>query len=98
MNTPHRHDLQATLDHIIALLERQDLVVGLVHKQHQPRQELVESLVARQQSSELRRAVNQLHPADIAFVLERRDLIINELFELGVVVFERLREIGRAHV
>ena len=71
MNTPHRHDLQATLDHIIALLERQDLVVGLVHKQHQPRQELVESLVARQQTSELRRAVNQLHPADIAFVLER---------------------------
>ncbi len=71
MSKARRHDLQATLDHITALLEKQDLVAGLVHKQHQPRQELVESLVARQQSTELRREVNALHPADIAFVLER---------------------------
>ncbi|HSQ08115.1 MAG TPA: magnesium transporter, partial [Chromatiaceae bacterium] len=35
-----------------------------------PRQELVESLVARQQAVEVTRKVALLHPADIAFVLE----------------------------
>lgn len=63
---PRRQRLQ----HVIDLLQRQLLVEALVHKQAMPRHELVESLVHRQNSVELQQKLNDLHPADIAAILE----------------------------
>lgn len=61
---------QVVLDQFRELLERQHLEESLVSRQPGRRKELLESLVARQQASELTRKLAGLHPADIAFVLE----------------------------
>ncbi len=61
----HRH-----LHEIQELLSRQRLVEDLVHRQHAPHQELVESITHRQNLGRLRRKLDQLHPADIARILE----------------------------
>jgi magnesium transporter len=58
------------LEHIIGLLDKQELVSELVHRQAGPRQDLVESLVHKQHEAELRHTLDTLHPADIAFILE----------------------------
>ena len=52
------------------LLGRMRLVEELVHKQGGPRQDLVENLVHKQNLAELKRKLEQLHPADIAYILE----------------------------
>ena len=41
-----------------------------MHKQQGPRQELVQSLVHRQNEAELRARLERLHPADVAYILE----------------------------
>lgn len=66
----HHKNLAETLRQITGLLERQALVSGVVSRTDTPRQELVQGLVARQHLAELERRLNQLHPADTAFVLE----------------------------
>jgi magnesium transporter len=66
----HPRNLEAALAHIQFLLDKQELVQEVVHKTEMPRHELVENLVERQQTEELRRQINSLHPADIAYVLE----------------------------
>lgn len=67
-------NLQSILAHINELMDKQALISTLVTKQHMRRHELVQGLVAKQQANELRRQINQLHPADIAYVLERQPL------------------------
>src|SRR6187401_3139902 len=70
--------VQDALAEIIALMRRHRLVEGLVHEQleHAPvteggnRDEIVESLVTKQNKAQLQRRLDPLHPADIAFVLE----------------------------
>ncbi|HEU5283274.1 MAG TPA: CBS domain-containing protein, partial [Burkholderiales bacterium] len=62
--------VQEHLQEIHALLEKQRLVEGLVHKQQMPRHELVESLVHKQHLAELQKKLDSLHPADIAYILE----------------------------
>jgi magnesium transporter len=62
--------VQEHLQEIHALLEKQRLVEGLVHKQEMPRHELVESLVHKQHLAELQKKLDSLHPADIAYILE----------------------------
>jgi magnesium transporter len=69
-DTEHQKGLQATLHHILELLEKQRLVEDLVSRQPMAHHDLVQSLVARQHRSELRNRLAKLHPADIAFVLE----------------------------
>ncbi len=69
-STAQQRSQEHSLRHIVGLIERQELVENLVHRQPMARHELVESLVARQHLTELRREVNLLHPADIANVLE----------------------------
>jgi magnesium transporter len=66
----HPRNLEAALEHIQYLLDKQDLVQEVVHRTEMPRHDLVENLVARQQVEELRRQINALHPADIAYILE----------------------------
>ena len=69
--------VQDALAEITALLRKARLVEGLVHEQleHAPvagehRGELVESLVTKQNKAQLRRRLDRLHPADIAYILE----------------------------
>ncbi|MBK1643968.1 magnesium transporter [Thiocapsa imhoffii] len=61
----HRH-----LRDVERLLTRLRLVDTLVHRQQMPHQALVENITHRQNLGRLRRKLDQLHPADIACILE----------------------------
>lgn len=74
-----RSDAQASVQDALAdvttTLRKHRLIEGLVHEQmeHGPgadRQDLVDSLVYRQNKAELTRKLDRLHPADIAYILE----------------------------
>ncbi len=67
-----KESLQESLQQIIHLLDKQSLVEDLVHKQEldSPKQNLVESLVHKQNLSLLQKKLDQLHPADVAYILE----------------------------
>ncbi|MBI2992788.1 MAG: magnesium transporter [Gammaproteobacteria bacterium] len=69
-NIAHQRDLEATLQAVLVLLSRQEVVSGLVEREAGPRRDLVQNLLQRQHSAELQRTLHRLHPADIAFVLE----------------------------
>jgi magnesium transporter len=62
--------VQDSLQQVVRLLNRHKLVEGLVQKQDMPRHALVESLVHKQNLAELQKKLDQLHPADIAYILE----------------------------
>jgi magnesium transporter len=66
----HPDDVQQHLRDVQVLLSRHRLVENLVHRQDMPRHELVESLVHKQHTAELRKKLDALHPADIAYILE----------------------------
>lgn len=63
-------DLETHLAQVQSLLARMRLVEELVHRQGGPRQDLVENLVHKQNLAELQRKLDQLHPADVAYILE----------------------------
>ena len=65
-----RRDIKGTLAHVRELLRKQEVIQALVHRQQGSRQELVESLVLRQQEVALAQKLRALHPADIAHLLE----------------------------
>lgn len=62
--------VQESLRRVTELLHKHELVESLVHRQHGPRQELVEGLVHRLHLVELQKALDALHPADMAALLE----------------------------
>lgn len=66
----HQRNLQSTLDAVIDLLNKQELVSSFTARQATPRQDLLQDLLARQQLAEIERTLAQLHPADLAYVLE----------------------------
>jgi magnesium transporter len=68
--TKHESSLQATLAQIVGLLDKQELVSSVSLKQSPQKQDLVQTIVAKQQLVELQKRLDQLHPADLAFVLE----------------------------
>lgn len=73
--TPRRldpEDAQTALAEVQERLRRQQLVEDLVHRQEEgdAKAPLVEELVHRQHEAELKTLVDNLHPADIAFILE----------------------------
>ena len=70
INRKSPESLQDRLDQVQELLERHRLVENLVHKQDGQHQELVEHLVHQQNLVELQRKLDELHPADVAYVLE----------------------------
>lgn len=70
----HQKNLQDTLTQVILLLKKQELVSLLVSKQDSPRQNLVQILVEKQHLTELQQKLQQLHPADVAYVLENLPL------------------------
>jgi magnesium transporter len=63
---PAREHLQQVLD----LPEKHKLVEDLVHRQDMPRHHLVENLVHKQHLAALRGKLDQMHPADVAYILE----------------------------
>jgi magnesium transporter len=88
----HPDDVQQHLREVQELLARQKVVENLVHRQDMPRHALVEDLVHKQHVAELQNRLDQLHPADIAFILEALPLI-DRLFVWELVKAERDGEI-----
>jgi magnesium transporter len=62
--------LQQQLQAVVALLEKQELEDSLVHKSTSSHHDLEESLVSRQHQVRIQEKLFDLHPADIAFILE----------------------------
>ncbi|MBI1907454.1 MAG: magnesium transporter [Rhodocyclales bacterium] len=88
----HPDDVQQHLREVQELLARQKVVENLVHRQDMPRHELVEDLVHKQHVAELQNRLDELHPADIAFILEALPLD-DRLFVWDLVKAERDGEI-----
>jgi len=65
-----KESLQESLQQVIHLLSKHQLVENLVHKQDMPRHALVESLVHKQNLVGLQKKLDTLHPADVAYILE----------------------------
>ncbi len=65
-----RQSVQDSLQQVVELLRKHQLVKGLVQRQDMPRHELVESLLDKQNVAELQQKLDHLHPADVAYVLE----------------------------
>ncbi len=85
-------DLQQDLDGVRELLRRHRLVESLVERQPMRKHELVETLVHKQHLAELRAKLDEMHPADVAYILEA--LPINErLIVWDLVKAERDGEI-----
>ena len=91
----HQLDLQATLNEIIGLLNKKEVISSLVQRSESHRHDLVQTLVEKQQLTALNRKLKQLHPADIAFVLEGLPLVQRQLLwqqlasaERGVILLE----------
>ena len=77
-------DLQQDLQDVQERLRRHRIVESLVERQQMPKHELVESLVHKQHLTELRTKLDQMHAADIAYILEA--LPINERLVLWDLV------------
>ena len=69
-NEQSKESLQENLQQVIHLLNKHRLVEELVHKQDMPKHSLVESLVHKQNLVELQKRLDELHPADVAYILE----------------------------
>ncbi|WP_296271116.1 magnesium transporter [Pseudomonas sp. UBA6323] len=65
-----QESLQDRLAQVIELLHRHKLVEDLTHRQEGQHHDRVENLVHRQNLAELQRKLDDLHPADIAHILE----------------------------
>lgn len=75
INIPRRldpEDAQLALQRLQAILKRQEVVEALAQRQYEDddKSNLLEGLLHRQHESEIKAIVNDLHPADIAFILE----------------------------
>ena len=66
----NRLNVQDSLERVIELLHKHELVENLVHRQEGPRHELVETLVHKLHLVELQKLLDPLHPADVAYILE----------------------------
>src|SRR5450759_389077 len=74
-NQDHHYteNVQDNLKQVESLLHKHALLEEVIHRQELPREDrhaLVDTLVHKQHIAELRRKLNSLHPADIAYILE----------------------------
>jgi magnesium transporter len=58
------------LQKVMDLLDKLQLEASLVHKQHMPRHELIESLLQKRYETKLKQMLEQIRSADIAYILE----------------------------
>ncbi|MGV3581520.1 MAG: magnesium transporter [Methylophilus sp.] len=65
-----KESLSESLQQVISILEKHKLVENLVHKQEMPKHDLVEGIVHKQNLHELQKKLENLHPADVAYILE----------------------------
>jgi magnesium transporter len=65
-----QESLQDRLAQVVDLLQRQRVVEDLTHRQEGQHQDRVENLVHRQNLVELQRKLDDLHSADVAYILE----------------------------
>ena len=66
-----KESLQENLQQVITLLNKHRLVEELLDKQDDmPRHDLVQSLVHKQNLTELQQKLDVMHPADVAYILE----------------------------
>src|SRR5690606_11893782 len=65
-------DAQLALQQLQAILKRQEAVDALAHRQYEEddKSNVLEGLLHRQHENEIKAIVNDLHPSDIAFILE----------------------------
>jgi magnesium transporter len=68
---PAEARLDRALDEVTRLLEKHRVLESLTHRQEGPKRDLLEHLQHRQNLAELHVHLRQLHPADLAHVLER---------------------------
>lgn len=69
----HTENVQQHLKQVESLLHKHALLEEVIHRQAMPREErhaLVDTLVHKQHLAELRRKLESLHSADIAYILE----------------------------
>jgi magnesium transporter len=66
----HQESVQEHLREVQGLLNKHELVEKLVHRQAMQKHDLVETLVHKQHLVELRKKLDSLHPADVAYILE----------------------------
>lgn len=74
-NIPRRldpEDAQLALKKLQAILKRQEVVELLAHRQYEAsdKSNLIEGILHRQHENEIKAIINDLHPSDIAFILE----------------------------
>ena len=65
-----KNNIDKKLSSIKNLLAKQNLVGNLIHRQAMSRQDIVESLVQKQNSIELERLIKKLEASEIARILE----------------------------
>jgi len=70
MTEENHENLEDKLQKVPYLLQKYKLVEGFVRLQDTPEPELIESIIQKQNLSNLRQALDKLHPADIAHILE----------------------------
>ena len=65
-------DAQQALQKLQGILKRQEVVETLAHRQYEDndKSNLLEGIVHRQHENEIKALINDLHPSDIAFILE----------------------------
>ncbi|PRB80493.1 magnesium transporter [Pseudomonas sp. MYb185] len=70
LNRKSPERLQDRLEQVIQLLERHRLVDSLLDRTDSDRQDQADDLVYRQNRAELQNKLSELHPADVAYILE----------------------------
>ena len=65
-----KESLSIVIEQINNLLEKHKIVETLVEKQDLPKQKIIKNLVNKQNINKLERLLANLHPADIADILE----------------------------
>lgn len=65
-----KESLSEIIAQINFLLEKQEIVESLIDKQDVPKQKIIKNLVNKQNINKLKRLLADLHPADIADILE----------------------------
>ena len=65
-----KESLKIVIEQINTLLDKHKIVETLVEKQDAPKQKIIKNLVNKQNINKLERLLANLHPADIADILE----------------------------
>ncbi len=66
----NNQSVQDSLQQVVGLLRKHQLVKSLGSRQEMPHHQLVESLLDKKNLAELQQKLDHLHPADVAYVLE----------------------------